>query len=140
MSVFFAPSTDGRIWKADIYVRTAHADIIAIQSQVDYLVKFIKGRKDLCAHKIYVDDGCSGMTFNRPGFQGMMKDLRSKSADCVVVKDLPRLGRDIFEVAKLVDQVFPRLGVRFLSARDNVDSLLEYPLYGALLRKGGVAI
>lgn len=140
MSVFFAPPTDGRIWKADIYVRTAQADGHAIRCQIAYLTAFVQSRQDLCLHRVFVDDGFSGVTFDRPGFQGMMEDLRSKGADCVVVKDLPRLGRNTYEIDRLIAETFQPMGVRFLSACENLDSLAGYhSLYDSLLKKGGTA-
>ena len=141
MSAFFAPPAEGRIWKADLYVRTAHADSLAIQCQIAYLTAFVQSRQDLRLHRVYVDDGFSGVTFDRPGFQGMMEDLRSKGADCVVVKDLPRLGRNTYEIDRLIAEMLQPMDVRLFSIRENMDSLLGYhSLYDGLLKNRGAAV
>ena len=53
----------------------------------------------------------------------MMKDIESGKADCVVVKDLSRLGRDYIEAGRLIQKTFPALNVRFIALTDRFDSL-----------------
>ena len=61
---------------------------------------------------IYRDNGVSGTHFRRPGFTAMMAALERGEGQCVVVKDLSRLGRDWIETGRLLEEVFPALGVR----------------------------
>ncbi len=54
----------------------------------------------------FVDDGVSGVTMDRPGFNEMMKQLEEGKASTVFVKDLSRLGRNYIEVGRLMDEFF----------------------------------
>lgn len=72
-----------------------------------------------------VDDGYTGTNFERPGFQEMLELLRQGVANCVIVKDLSRLGRDFTGVLNFVQRIFPEMGVRFISVMDPYDSESE---------------
>ncbi|HEM3668108.1 TPA: recombinase family protein [Streptococcus suis] len=71
----------------------------------------------------FVDDGISGLTFNRPGFNHMMAMVNDKIIDTIIVKDLSRFGRDYIETGKYLQRIFPAMGVRFISVNDHYDSL-----------------
>ena len=73
----------------------------------------------------YVDDGYSGTQFNRPGLKALMNDCRSGRINCVIVKDLSRLGRDMTQVGRYISETFPRLGVRFITLGEDYDSSRE---------------
>ena len=62
------------------------------------------------------------MNFDRPDFQRMLQDIKNKKIDCVIVKDLSRLGRNYIEVGRYIERLFPLLGVRFIAINDNFDS------------------
>ena len=68
------------------------------------------------------DDGYSGKKFDRPQFQRLMELVRRGEVDCIVVKDLSRFGRDYIELGNYLEQLFPFLGVRFISINDHYDS------------------
>lgn len=68
------------------------------------------------------DDGYSGKTFNRPGFNNMINDAKTGSIDCIIVKDLSRFGRDYITVDNYITRVFPFLGIRFIAVNDHFDS------------------
>ena len=72
--------------------------------------------------KIFVDDGVSGATFEREGFQSMLRAIENGQIAAVIVKDMSRLGRDYLQVGYFTDRYFPDNDVRFLAINDGVDS------------------
>lgn len=70
----------------------------------------------------YVDDGYSGTTFERPGFESMIEDIRKEKISCIIVKDLSRLGRNYIETGYYLEEVFPVIGVRFIAINDSYDT------------------
>lgn len=68
------------------------------------------------------DDGYTGTNYDRPGFQAVMDAINEKRVNCVIVKDLSRLGREYIETGKYLEMIFPSLGVRFIAINDDVDS------------------
>ena len=72
--------------------------------------------------KFYVDDGISGTTFNRPGFQQMIADIEAGLVKRVIIKDMSRFGRDYLQVGMYTDVLFPEFGVHFIAVNDGVDS------------------
>ena len=72
--------------------------------------------------KEYVDDGYSGTDFERPGFQRMLEDINNKKINCVIVKDLSRLGRDHVMTGYYIETFFPENNIRFISILESYDS------------------
>lgn len=70
-----------------------------------------------------VDDGFSGILFNRPAFTEMMDDIYAGKINCIVCKDLSRLGREYIETGRHLRRIFPAYGVRFIAINDNIDTL-----------------
>lgn len=68
------------------------------------------------------DDGYTGTNYNRPGFRAVMDAIESGKVECVIVKDLSRLGREYIETGKYLEMVFPEKGIRFIAINDDVDS------------------
>lgn len=71
----------------------------------------------------FCDDGYTGTNFERPGVQKLLEQVRDSEISCIVVKDFSRFARDYIELGAYLEQIFPFLGVRFLSVNDNYDSL-----------------
>lgn len=71
---------------------------------------------------VYVDDGWSGLYFDRPDFQRMVSDIEAGKIDIVITKDLSRLGRDHLQVGHYTEIYFPMKGVRYIAVNDNVDT------------------
>ncbi len=95
----------------------------SISSQRDLLRAYIQSHSDLRIFDIYIDDGWSGSSFDRPEFKRMMVDVNEGKVNCVLVKDLSRFGRDYIEAGRLIQKTFPALNVRFIAITDNYDSL-----------------
>lgn len=71
----------------------------------------------------YIDDGWSGTNFDRPAFQRMIDDIENGKINCVVTKDLSRLGRNYILTGQYTEIYFPSKGVRYIAINDNVDTL-----------------
>ena len=72
--------------------------------------------------RFYIDDGISGTTFNRPGFQEMIADIEARIVKRVIIKDMSRLGRDYLQVGMYTEIMFPEHDVHFIAVNDGVDS------------------
>ena len=72
--------------------------------------------------RYYIDNGFSGKQFDRPAFQKMLQDIQKGKIDCIVVKDISRLGRDYITVGYYLEMFFPRENVRFVSINDQFDT------------------
>lgn len=72
--------------------------------------------------RFYIDDGISGTTFNRPGFQEMIADIEAGIDKRVIIKDMSRLGRDYLQVGMYTEIMFPEHDVHFIAVNDGVDS------------------
>ena len=94
----------------------------SISSQRELVRSYIKEHDDMQLFDIYVDDGYSGSDFDRPEFKRMMADIEAGDVDCVIVKDLSRLGRDHIEAGRLIQKTFPAFHVRFIAVTDHFDS------------------
>ena len=71
---------------------------------------------------VYVDDGKTGTDTNREDFQRLLSDISSGRINCVIVKDLSRLSRNYTDAGNLIENLFVRLNVRFISLAEGVDS------------------
>ena len=133
-------STIQKIYRAAIYLRLSREDgdvaegskevSNSIANQKELVMDFIKSHPEITVYDTYVDDGYSGVNFDRPGFQSMIKDIRNGRADCVIVKDLSRFGRNYIESGRYIEKIFPMLGVRFIAITDNYDSETSEDGYG----------
>lgn len=70
----------------------------------------------------FVDDGVSGVTMDRPGFNAMMEELEQGHAAAVFVKDMSRLGRNYIEVGRLMEEFFPSHDIRLVAISDGIDT------------------
>ncbi len=119
-------------YKAGIYIRLSEADegksyeseSESVLNQRNILMNFIKEKGFIFARE-YVDDGYSGTTFDRPGFQRLLTDIKAKRINLVVVKDLSRLGRDHILTGYYVETFFPENGIRFISMLEGYDNAIN---------------
>lgn len=97
----------------------------SIKNQRDLIKEYLSQHRGLDLVDEYVDDGYSGTNYERPAFTRLMEDVRNGKIDCIIVKDLSRLGRNYIETGRYLEKIFPFLGVRFISILDHYDSLNE---------------
>lgn len=95
----------------------------SISSQRDMIRAYIREHDDMELYDVYIDDGFSGVDFERPEFKRMMEDVEAGKVNCIIVKDLSRFGRDYIEAGRFIQKTFPALSVRFIALTDNYDSL-----------------
>lgn len=109
----------------DIGDQKTESDSIGNQRKV--LDTYIKNHPELSQYplKEFLDDGYSGVNFRRPGIQELLKEVKENQIACVVVKDLSRFGRNYIEAGDYIEQIFPFMGVRFISVSDHYDSFLR---------------
>lgn len=104
----------------------------SIQSQrmiIDSFAKF----NNLKIVRHYIDDGYSGGNFDRPGFMSMIKDIESGKINCVITKDLSRLGREMYKTGKYIEEYFLEHGVRYIAINDSYDSNIGDSMLGIRL-------
>src|SRR5690554_3640459 len=80
---------------------------------------------DLNIYDFYVDDGYSGLNYNRPSFTRLLADIERGLINMVITKDLSRLGRDYIQTGHYTEVYFPSKHVRYIAINDNVDTLKE---------------
>lgn len=120
-------STAADVYKTGIYLRLSledngKKDSDSMENQRKLLTEYVSDRPYLILVDIYMDNGYTGTDFARPEFNRMLKDVREGKINCIVVKDLSRLGRNYVEAGDYLEKVFPFLGVRFIAVNDNYDS------------------
>lgn len=93
----------------------------SIETQIEICQEYANS-ENMNLVKVYTDYEYSGTNFDRPGYIEMMDDVRSGLINCIIIRDLSRLGREHLEMGRLVDKVFPFLGVRFISVVDKIDT------------------
>ena len=112
--------------KTALYCRLSKDDEKAgescsIETQKELLMQYAKENRLLPA-EFYIDDGYSGLNFERPDFQRMIDDVVAEKVHTIVTKDLSRLGRDHIGVGQYTEIYFPTHNIRYIAINDNVDS------------------
>ena len=117
-------------YQATAYIRLSYTDDRSSESdsvtnQRKLIENFIERNPDIQIVSEKIDDGYSGIIFDRPAFKEMMQDITDGRINCVIVKDLSRLGREYIETGRYLRRVFPTYGVRFIAITDNIDTAHE---------------
>ena len=116
-------------YKVGIYLRLSREDerlgeSSSISNQRDLLLNYIRDNNLLLVDE-YVDDGVSGTTFDRAGFNRMIKDCESKKINMIITKDTSRLGRDHIEFGFYVERYFPEHNIRYVAVNDGIDTAIN---------------
>lgn len=117
-----------KIYNACIYARLSRDDGDKLESdsitnQRSLIRDFLSKYPEIHVVSEKIDDGYSGVNFDRPAFQEMMDEIRFGKVNCVVVKDLSRFGRNYIEAGNYIEKVFHFMGVRFIAINDSYDSV-----------------
>ena len=94
----------------------------SLQNQIDVCRDYLDGCPWLRLTEVYSDNGRTGTVFDRPAWNRLMDDVRTGKVQCIVVRDLSRFGRDYVETGNYLEKIFPALGTRFISVKENFDN------------------
>ena len=121
------PKADTVIYNAMAYYRLSKDDGAgqvsdSISNQRKLIHAYVDNHPNIKLVDEAYDDGYTGTNFDRPGFRAVLEAVKAGRVNCVIVKDLSRLGREYIETGKYLEMVFPSLGTRFIAINDDVDS------------------
>ena len=133
-----APVCDTSLYiRTALYIRLSVEDNKkrghSIENQKLVLENFLAGRPEFVVYNTYVDNGATGTNFHRPGFQQMLSDIEAGLIDCVIVKDLSRLGRNSIDTGYYIEQYFRAHQIRFIALTDQFDTADASNLHGGIM-------
>ena len=111
---------------AGVYLRISSKDKTdsdSIHNQKSIVDDYLEAKTDIKVFKYYIDEGISSYRDSRPAFEEMMHDIKCGLINTLVVKDISRFGRNYIETGTYLETIFPRVGIRFISIGENIDSL-----------------
>ena len=119
-------------YRVGLYIRLSEADSDksyeseseSIINQRNLLMSFVKQNEFTFVDE-YIDDGFTGTNFDRPGFKRLLEDIENGRINCVITKDLSRLGRNYVTCGYYVDEYFLLKKVRYIAVLDQVDTFLN---------------
>ena len=116
-------------FRAAIYCRLSKDDDLdgtsaSIENQRDMLEKFCE-KQGWEVAAVYQDDGFTGLNMERPDLKRMLKAIERKQVNLVITKDLSRLGRNYLQTGQLIEDFFPRNGVRYIAMNDGIDTMRD---------------
>lgn len=115
-----------KIWRTALYIRLSvefngkRGDSLETQRQI--MEAYAALCPDIEIVEVYTDNGITGRTFEREAFQRMLADVEAGKINCIMVKDLSRLGRNTIDTGYYIEKYFPLHGVRFIAVNDQFDS------------------
>ena len=115
--------------RAAIYVRLSVEDkqsgTASIETQQLIIAQFLERNPDIGVYHTYIDNGATGTNFHRPGFQQMLSDIEAGLVNCVIIKDLSRLGRNTIDTGYYIEQYFRVRKIRFIAVNENYDTFAQ---------------
>ena len=97
-------------------------DETSIENQKRVIDAYVEKHPELKITECYVDDGVTGTLMERPAWTRMMRDAARGKVQCIIVKDLSRFGRNYIETGHYLQNIFPKLGLRFIAVTDDLDT------------------
>ena len=118
-----------RSYRAAVYCRLSKDDDLqgesaSIANQRDMLEKYCE-KQGWEVVAVYQDDGFTGLNMERPDLQRMLRAIERRQINLVITKDLSRLGRNYLQTGHLIEDFFPRNGVRYIAMNDGIDTLRD---------------
>ena len=117
-------------YHAGLYIRLSVEDrntaSISIETQRMMMEDFIDQHPEIVSHELYIDNGLTGRHFDRPAFQAMLNDIELGRVNCVITKDLSRLGRNCIDTGYYIEKYFLMRGVRYIAINEGFDTA-EHP-------------
>lgn len=125
-------------YRAGLYRRLSEEDgdneeQNSLGNQKKIMQDYLEGKEDIEIIETYTDNGFTGMNYDRPDYIRMMADLQENRINCIIVKDISRLGRHFVLTSELVERTLPEMGVRLICVNDNYDSLDKLSNTAALM-------
>ena len=122
---------------AALYIRLSVEDNkkrgCSVENQNLVLNDFLADKPEFVVYDTYIDNGLTGTNFHRPGFQQMLSDIEAGYINCVIVKDLSRLGRNSIDTGYYIEQYFFTHHVRFIAVTDQFDTAEPNNLHGGIM-------
>ena len=117
-----------KVYRTAIYARLSKDDgdkleSNSIVSQKEICEEYVRNHSDLEWVETFVDDGYSGVSFDRPDFRRMEQMIREGKIDAIICKDLSRFSRNYIDAGRYLEKIFPQLGIRFIAVNDLYDTL-----------------
>ncbi len=109
----------GRLSQEDFVKESEYSS--SIYNQLGFIKSYARSM-NLVVDREYIDDGYSGITFDRPGFKRLKEDIENGLIGTVITKDMSRLGRNFLETAYYISEYFPKNNVRYIAINDCFDS------------------
>ena len=123
--------------RAAIYVRLSvedsHTHSASIETQQMIIAQFLERNPDIQTYDTYIDNGTSGTTFHRPAFQKMLSNIEAGFVNCVIVKDLSRLGRNTIDTGYYIEQYFRLRNIRFIAVNENFDTFAPEDAHAGII-------
>ena len=124
---------ESKIYNVGIYIRLSREDedkkkleSESITNQRNLILNYINNSEDnFKIYDEYIDDGISGVTFERPNFKRLISDIESGKVNCVITKDYSRLGRDYIKSGEYLEKYFPEHNIRYIAILDNIDTISD---------------
>jgi DNA invertase Pin-like site-specific DNA recombinase len=123
-----APEIRETVYDTGLYVRlsvldSGKKDGESILNQQELLEQYVAARPEFTLKRVFVDNGETGVDFLRSSWNDLLSECRAGKINCIVVKDLSRVGRNYIETGEYLDKIFPLLGVRLIAVNDGYDNL-----------------
>jgi DNA invertase Pin-like site-specific DNA recombinase len=123
-----APENREAVFNTALYVRlsimdSGKKDGESILNQQEMLEQYIASRPELTLKAVFIDNGETGVDFLRPAWNDLMAECRAGKINCIVLKDLSRLGRNYIETSEYLETIFPALGIRLIAVNDSYDNI-----------------